>query len=105
MSVPKPMSVLKPVSVLKPSPCQVPIALLEEAKLLIVATDHEGVETRKEVPGLALADDGELSVPFAVPDKMFKLALNLSGWVRVLSDGGRKQQLSQSKALGSLPES
>lgn len=73
------------------------VDLLEEAKLVIRATDLDGITTTEEVPGFQLHDDRESLHPFKVPRRLQALEFALEGRVPQVSKGGVPQSLKASR--------
>ncbi len=63
------------------------LKLVEQPTLIIESTDHEGVDSRVEVPDFALLADRESTHELAVPEGVASLSLTLRGEVQNLSSG------------------
>jgi len=63
------------------------LSLLEDPRLTLTATDHDGVVTVEELRDLVLTSDGELVHELQVPDRLARLQVGLSGRVANLSLG------------------
>ena len=59
--------------------------LLEQVKLQIVSTDHDGVASSTEIPDFKLFEDRESTHAFSVPPRTQALSFQLIGQVKVLS--------------------
>ncbi|GDY07085.1 hypothetical protein LBMAG52_05710 [Planctomycetia bacterium] len=59
--------------------------LLEQVKLQIVSTDHDGVPSSSEIPNFKLFEDRESTHEFSVPPRVQSLGFRLIGQVKVLS--------------------
>ena len=59
--------------------------LLEQVKLQIVSTDHDGVASSTEIPDFKLFEDRESTHEFSVPPRTQALSFQLIGQVKVLS--------------------
>ena len=63
----------------------VPLQLLVDPVLTIVATDHDGIATTQEVRDLNLVDERELVHEIQVPERLASLAVSLRGTVKDLA--------------------
>lgn len=63
----------------------VSIKLLEEVKLRITATDHDGIATSTEIPNFKLFEDRESVHEFRVPPRLASLAIALQAKVKSLT--------------------
>jgi hypothetical protein len=63
----------------------VSLKLLEEVKLRITSTDHDGIATSTEIPGFKLYEDRESVHEFRVPPRLAKLTIQLEAKVKSLS--------------------
>jgi hypothetical protein len=63
----------------------VPLQLLVDPVLTVVATDHDGVATTQEVRDLKLVDERELVHEIQVPERLASLAVSLRGTVKDLA--------------------
>jgi len=72
---------------------RIPIARLEDPRLVLLSRDAGGVEIRDEVRDLELGDDRELVHEIRVPEGIRSLRVSLQGTVRML-DGGDEVALS-----------
>ncbi len=72
--------------------------LLKEPKLTLRTKTLDGVETSQEITDLKFEPGKDFTHQFKVPERLASLAVNLSGDVEVLSEGGKKQALSASKS-------
>ncbi|MFL5338684.1 MAG: hypothetical protein ACJ8F7_00835 [Gemmataceae bacterium] len=61
------------------------VKLLEEVRLRIVATDHDGIATATEVPNFKLFEDRESTHDFRVPPRLAALHVELLAKVKSLS--------------------
>ncbi|TXT28638.1 MAG: hypothetical protein FD138_2551, partial [Planctomycetota bacterium] len=59
--------------------------LLDQVKLQIVSTDHDGVASSTEIPNFKLFEDRESTHEFSVPPRTQALSFQLIGQVKVLS--------------------
>ncbi len=64
-------------------------ALLEEIKLRLVATDHDGISTTSEVPEFKVFEDRESTYEFRVPPRLASLTVTLTAKVKSLSQGSK----------------
>ncbi|HMO13362.1 MAG TPA: hypothetical protein PKD64_06235 [Pirellulaceae bacterium] len=60
---------------------------LQDVKLTISSTDHEGISSYKEISELELREDQESIIEFQVPDRLNTLTFTLQGKVHVASRG------------------
>lgn len=74
-----------------------PTGLLEETKLVIRSTDHDGTESVAEVPGFKLFDDREALHEFRVPDRLARIEATLTARVKRVSAGGQPVDLAASR--------
>jgi hypothetical protein len=74
------------------------VKLLEDARLTIIATDHEGISTSQVVEALTLEDGDELTHSFLVPQSLANIRFELSGRVYNRSRDV-KQDLSAASVL------
>ena len=65
------------------------LAQLENPMLTITSTDLDGIAATQTIPGLKLADNGELVHSFLVPQRLASIAITLSGQVLKLSNDSR----------------
>ncbi len=63
----------------------VSLKLLEEVKLRITSTDHDGIATSTEIPDFKLYEDRESVHEFRVPPRLAKLTIQLDAKVKSLS--------------------
>ena len=63
----------------------VSMQLLEEVKLRITSTDHDGIATSTEIPNFKLFEDRESIHEFRVPARLGKLTVQLEAKVKSLS--------------------
>ncbi len=69
------------------------LSVLEEPKLVIRTTDHDGIESVTEVPGFKLFDDRESLHPFRVPERLASVSVELRAKIGKISAGGGRQDL------------
>src|SRR6202012_4665419 len=62
----------------------VSVRLLEEVKLRIPSTDHDGIATSTEVPDFKLFEDRESTHEFRVPPRLDPLTIELQAKVKSL---------------------
>lgn len=67
----------------------VSLAQLEKPILTITSTDLDGIAATQTIPGVKLADNGELVHTFLVPQRLASIAMSLSGQVLKLSNDSR----------------
>ena len=67
----------------------VSLAQLENPLLTITSTDLDGIAATQTIPGVKLADNGELVHTFLVPQRLASIAISLSGQVLKLSNDSR----------------
>lgn len=75
------------------------IELLEEVKLVIKSTNHDGIESVQEVSDFELFDNKESSYTFRVPQRLSTLEFSISGKVDQISKGGGEETLSSSQTF------
>jgi hypothetical protein len=63
------------------------LSLLQDARLVLAATDRDGVTSVQELRDLLLPPDGELVHEFQVPERLARLTVSLHGRVANLSRG------------------
>ena len=71
------------------------LKLLEEPRLVIRATDLQGVATEKEITGLALQENAETIQEFSVPENLVSVSVALKAKVQNISRN-EKQDLASS---------
>jgi hypothetical protein len=74
---------------------ELPLSLLEDTRLTITTTTHDGIETMREIKGLQLDAARVLTQSIVVPDRLAKLAVVLSGKVEQLAKGGERLDVSR----------
>ncbi len=79
----KAIVVIRPQLTLNGTP--VSTKLLEQVKLQIISTDHDGVASSTEIPNFKLFEDRESTHEFQVPPRVQALSFQLIGQVKVLS--------------------
>ena len=67
----------------------VSLSHLEKPLLTITSTDLDGIAATQTIPGVKLADNGELVHAFLVPQRLASIAISLSGQVLKLSNNAR----------------
>ena len=72
-------------------------ALLQEPKLTITSTTHDGISTTREVKDLKLRPDAVLTYELAVPERLKSLTVKLTGKMDVLSKGGEKKEVEATR--------
>jgi hypothetical protein len=77
----------------------VSLKLLEEVKLLITSTDHDGVATSQELPDFKLFEDRDSVHEFNVPARLDSISFTLRAKVKSLSTGGQKVDLAVSDSF------
>ena len=65
----------------------VSIKLLEEVRLVVTATDHDGINTATQVPSFKLFEDRESIYDFRVPTRLSRLTVSMHAKVKCLSTG------------------
>jgi hypothetical protein len=65
----------------------VSVKLLEDVRLRLTSTDHDGVPTSTEVPNFKLFEDRESTHDFRVPPRMASLNVTMTAKVKSLSTG------------------
>lgn len=70
------------------------LKLLEEVKLTITSTDHDGLSSSQEIRKFQIFEDRESTHEFQVPARLASIAFTLSAKVKRLSTGGQKVDLS-----------
>jgi hypothetical protein len=63
----------------------VTLSVLEDVRLVITSTDHDGVATTKEVKGFKLFEDREATYEFQVPQRLSQIRFELKAKVQNLS--------------------
>ena len=89
-------AIVRPVLRLNGQP--VSLKVLEDVRLVIHSTDHEGVPTQLEVPVPEIKDGEAYIHEFSVPDKLARLSFTLKARVENLS-AGNKQNLADSQTF------
>ena len=64
----------------------VPVAMLESPKLVVTATDLDGIATKKVINGLKLSEAMETICEFVVPPRLSSVAFELSADLKVVSE-------------------
>ncbi len=67
----------------------VTLSVLEDVRLVLTSTDHDGVSTTKEVPDFKLFEDRESVYEFQVPPRLASIAFALRAKVQNLSQNKR----------------
>jgi hypothetical protein len=83
--------VLRPQLYLNGTP--VTLSVLEDVRLVITSTDHDGVATTKEIPDFKLYEDREATFPFQTPQRVSQIRVVLQAKVQSLSQN-KKVDLS-----------
>ncbi len=78
----------------------VSLKLLEEVTLQITAIDLDGIPSTQEIEKLPIYEDRETTHDFQVPPRLASLTVQLTAKVPKLSEGGKKIDLSDSRAFG-----
>lgn len=76
-----------------------PLKLLEETRLTITSTDHDGLASSQEIRNFLLFEDRESTHQFQVPARLASITFTLSAKVRRLSTGGQKVDLSTANSF------
>lgn len=76
----------------------VTLSVLEDVRLVITSTDHDGVSSSKEVSKFELFEDRESSYEFQVPSRLQSLGFQLRATVKNLSQN-IKVELAAGKAI------
>ena len=76
----------------------VTLSVLEDVRLVITSTDHDGVSSSKEVPNFKLFEDLESSYEFQVPSRLQSLNFQLRASVKSLSQN-KKVELATGKSV------
>jgi hypothetical protein len=76
---------------------ELPLTLLQDAKLTITTITHDGIETTRVVKDLKLDAARVLTVPIPIPNRLATLIVKLGGWVEQLSKGGERVNLEAFK--------
>ncbi len=63
----------------------VPVAMLESPKLVVTATDLDGIATKKVIDGFKLSETVETICEFVVPPRLSSVSLQLSADLKVVS--------------------
>ena len=74
---------------LKVNGTPVTLSVLEDVRLTITSTDHDGVSATKEVKKFELFEDKESLYEFQVPDRLQTIALTLTATVNNLSQNSK----------------
>ncbi|MGB2500164.1 MAG: hypothetical protein ACPIA2_10725 [Mariniblastus sp.] len=64
----------------------VPVSMLESPKLVVTATDLDGIATKKVIDGLELSEAVETVCEFVVPPRLSSVSLELSAALEVVSE-------------------
>ncbi len=64
----------------------VPVSMLESPKLVVTATDLDGIATKKVINGLKLSEALETICEFVVPPRLSSVSLELSADLKVVSE-------------------
>jgi hypothetical protein len=83
---------------LKVNGTPVTLSVLEDVRLTITSTDHDGVSASKQVKGFELFEDKESVYEFQVPDRMQSISVVLSAKVNNLSQN-TKMNLADSQTF------
>jgi hypothetical protein len=75
---------------------EVPLGVLQEPRLTLTTTTHEGISTTQEITAISLDAAKELLHTFVVPERLAMLTATLSAKIEKLSAGGEKIDLSAS---------
>ena len=73
----------------------VTLSVLEDVRLMITSTDHDGVATAKEVKDFKLFEDREATYEFQVPQRLSQLRFELKAKVQNLSQNKRLDLAAQ----------
>ena len=76
----------------------VSVSVLEDVRLRITSTNHDGVSSTREVGGIELSDAAESIHEFQVPPRLSQIGFSLTARVKNLSRG-KPQDLSTSQAF------
>ncbi|MBC8290954.1 MAG: hypothetical protein H8E37_11630, partial [Planctomycetes bacterium] len=76
----------------------VTLSVLEEVRLAITSTDHDGVSSTREVPGFKLHEAAESEYEFQVPSRLHSLSFQLLARVQNISQN-RKVDLAAGKSI------
>jgi hypothetical protein len=76
----------------------VTLSVLEDVRLVITSTDHDGVSSSKEVPNFKLFENRESSYEFQVPSRLQALSFQLKASVQNLSQN-KKVELATGKSI------
>jgi len=71
----------------------VPVSILESPKLVVTATDLDGIATKKVIDGLKLSEAVETVCEFVVPPRLSSVSLELSADLKVVSEN-RSQRMT-----------
>jgi len=77
---------------------QIDLKLLEDTSFAIETTDHDGINSSKEVKDFKLNFDGDTTYEFKVPEKLSRISFTLKGKVQNLSQN-KKVDVFDSKAF------
>ncbi len=67
--------------------------LLEDVRIVITSTTHDGIDTTSEVKAPKLSAERLFTHGFRVPDRLAKIRAELYAHIPVLTKGGEKQEL------------
>ncbi|MDD4888462.1 MAG: hypothetical protein PHU85_00900, partial [Phycisphaerae bacterium] len=68
----------------------VSLTLLENVRLTITSSTFDGIPSSKDVPDFKLAEDGQTTFEFQVPDRLASLTFSLTAKVQNLSKGAKQ---------------
>lgn len=73
----------------------VPVAMLESPKLVVTATDLDGIATKKVIDGLKLSEAVETICEFVVPPRLSSVSLELSADLKVVSENKTQRMIAR----------
>ena len=72
-----------------------PVAMLESPKLVVTATDLDGIATKKVIDGLKLSEALETICEFVVPPRLSSVSLELSADLKVVSENKTQRMIAR----------
>ena len=73
----------------------VPVSMLESPKLVVTATDLDGIATKKVINGLKLSEALETICEFVVPPRLSSVSLELSADLKVVSENKTQRMIAR----------
>lgn len=73
----------------------VPVSMLESPKLVVTATDLDGIATKKVIDGLKLSEAVETICEFVVPPRLSSVSFELSADLKVVSENKTQRMIAR----------